>query len=219
MTIGLIKNVKKLDKNLGNYPIKNRDPGNIDIRLLYCDTLKHYKRTLRIKKTQYTHKQLSLIEESMNTNQFWEKWNKLKKSKPVELAIQNGDIWVNHFETLYKTLPNNPDPNQNQIITKLNELELAIKDNQNPLDSPITEQELKAKLCALKPKKASGLDAILNEMLKYTSTKFHLATLKLFNLILSVGYFPDIWNHGLITPIFKTGDKFDPNNYRGICEQ
>ncbi len=36
-------------------------------------------------------------------------------------------------------------------------------------------------------------------------------------MILSVGYFPDIWNQGLITPIFKNGDKFDPNNYRGIC--
>ncbi len=37
------------------------------------------------------------------------------------------------------------------------------------------------------------------------------------SLVLSVGYFPDIWNQGLITLIFKNGDKFDPNNYRGIC--
>ena len=51
----------------------------------------------------------------------------------------------------------------------------------------------------------------------FTSAKFQLAILKLFNLILSVDYFPDIWNQGLITPIFKKGDKFDPNNYRGIC--
>ena len=54
-------------------------------------------------------------------------------------------------------------------------------------------------------------------MLKLTGAKFQLAILKLFNLILSVGYFPDIWNQGLITPIFKNWDKFDPNKYRGIC--
>ncbi len=53
-------------------------------------------------------------------------------------------------------------------------------------------------------------------MIKHTSSKFQLAILKLFNVVLSVGYFPDIWNQGLITPIFKNGDKFDPNNYRGI---
>ena len=32
-----------------------------------------------------------------------------------------------------------------------------------------------------------------------------------------MGHFPESWSEGLITPIFKNGDKFDPNNYRGIC--
>ena len=41
--------------------------------------------------------------------------------------------------------------------------------------------------------------------------------IKLFNLILQSGEMPDIWCQGLITPIFKLGDKSDPANYRGIC--
>ena len=40
---------------------------------------------------------------------------------------------------------------------------------------------------------------------------------KLFNLILKSGIFPNEWCEGLITPIFKCGEKKDPTNYRGIC--
>ena len=40
--------------------------------------------------------------------------------------------------------------------------------------------------------------------------------IKLFNLILQSGKMPDIWCQGLITPIYKSGDKSDPTNYRGI---
>ena len=43
------------------------------------------------------------------------------------------------------------------------------------------------------------------------------AILKLFNLILNFGHFPDTWSQGLINSIFKSGDKYEPNNYRGIC--
>ena len=41
------------------------------------------------------------------------------------------------------------------------------------------------------------------EMFKFTSYEFLLSLLKQFILILSVGYFPDIWNQGPITPIFN----------------
>ena len=40
---------------------------------------------------------------------------------------------------------------------------------------------------------------------------------KLFNIILKAGIYPNTWCEGLITPIFKSGDKSDPGNYRGIC--
>ena len=41
--------------------------------------------------------------------------------------------------------------------------------------------------------------------------------IKLFNHILKSGKMPDVWCQGLITPIYKSGDKNDPTNYRGIC--
>ena len=39
---------------------------------------------------------------------------------------------------------------------------------------------------------------------------------KLFNLVLDSGYYPDIWNHGMIYTIYKSGPKYDPSNYHGI---
>ena len=39
----------------------------------------------------------------------------------------------------------------------------------------------------------------------------------LFNLVFITGCFPPIWCEGMITPIFKSRKKKDPNNYRGIC--
>ena len=41
--------------------------------------------------------------------------------------------------------------------------------------------------------------------------------LKLFNAVLTAGTMPQTWGGGLITPIFKSGTKSDPPNYRGIC--
>ena len=43
------------------------------------------------------------------------------------------------------------------------------------------------------------------------------AYLKLFNLIITVDQVPVIWCKGLITPVHKNGDPFDPDNYRPIC--
>ncbi len=109
------------------------------------------------------------------------------------------------------------NPGQTQKYETIIHMEHTICKYQNPLEYPITENELIDKTQALKNKKASGPDDILNEMLKNTEHKLRLALLKLFNLVLSVGNFPEAWNRGLITPIFKSGDKSDPNNYRGIC--
>uniref|UniRef100_A0A4W5RDT1 ribonuclease H n=1 Tax=Hucho hucho TaxID=62062 RepID=A0A4W5RDT1_9TELE len=54
-------------------------------------------------------------------------------------------------------------------------------------------------------------------MLKNSTPELQNAVLKLFNMVLTSGCFPDVWNQGLISPIHKSGDKSDPNNYRGIC--
>ena len=54
-------------------------------------------------------------------------------------------------------------------------------------------------------------------MIKYSCKNFPSVFEKLFNLILSSGIFPRTWCKGLISPNFKSREKTDPSNYRGIC--
>ena len=69
----------------------------------------------------------------------------------------------------------------------------------------------------LKRNKSAYSDRIKNEMIKCSIHILIQGYMKLFNLILQTGVFPDVWCEGLITPIFKSDDKLDCNNYRGIC--
>ena len=69
----------------------------------------------------------------------------------------------------------------------------------------------------LKPKKAPGPDKIRYEMLKSGIQFLNAALCKLFNLILQSGFFPSSWCEGIITSIYKSGNKHGPANYRGIC--
>ena len=68
----------------------------------------------------------------------------------------------------------------------------------------------------MKNNKASSFDQILNEMLKFGQTYIIDPLYKLFNNILSTGKFPVVWAKEIIVPIFKSGEKCNPSNYRGI---
>ena len=54
------------------------------------------------------------------------------------------------------------------IHDQIHILESTIKDYHNPLDSPFTLSELQDKIKPLQPKKACGVDGILNEIIKKT---------------------------------------------------
>ena len=68
----------------------------------------------------------------------------------------------------------------------------------------------------LKNGKKEGTDAILNEFIKTGNSTLILILVKLFNKILESGKFPKLWNHSIISSIFKSGDPNDCNNFRGI---
>ena len=124
-------------------------------------------------------------------------------------------LWTNYSNTF-----NNSIPLQTKItFSKLQDnIKEALKCKEqslrhfDELDNPFTEKEIRNGLKKLKNKKAPGNDRIRSEMLKYGCHLIITSLTKLFNLILGAGTFPNSWSMGLITPIFKTGDKSDNNN-------
>ena len=198
---------------------KHRDPQNNDLRNEYHKALKIYKDTLKQKKELFHRKQLNELDKASETSPslFWKTLKNIGDDFDDTMSNTSnitGNNWISHFATLHSkhTLHNE----QQNILNKLEELENN-KQNNNSLDDPITENEIRNAMKKLKNNKSAYSDRIKNEMIKSSIETLLKAYHKLFNLILECGCFPDLWCEGLITPIFKSGDKQEPSNYRGIC--
>ena len=105
---------------------------------------------------------------------------------------------------------------QLDINEKLQNLEKQ-SDCFNELDFPITDRKILSCAKALKTKKACGIDKISNEMIKSSIFLVCSVLTKLFNVILRSGFFPESWSMSIITPIFKSGSRSNPENSRHMC--
>ena len=81
---------------------------------------------------------------------------------------------------------------------------------------PFTIEEVEKAVKALKNNKACGWDKIAAETIKNGGNAMNQMLLKISNLAWLKGKNPEDWSKGLITPVFKKGDKLDPANYRAI---
>ncbi len=83
------------------------------------------------------------------------------------------------------------------------------------LNALVTSNELHDCIKRLKRNKSAGIDGILSEMVKDGSEVMHSCLLVIFNLML-VSHFPTQLSVGLITAVYKSGDKSDMSKYQGI---
>ena len=84
------------------------------------------------------------------------------------------------------------------------------------LDSPISEEEVKNAIEHLKLNKSPGPDGILAETLKNSLEHILSLFVLFFNHVFDTGQYPSAWSGAIIVPIHKSGDKDDPDHYRGI---
>ena len=120
------------------------------------------------------------------------------------------ETWLTHFQSLHTNDPRTSTQRQ-EIYIELKSLEKE-KEQLNYLEHTITEQEMGQAVKKLKNEKSPFVDKIRNEMIK-ASLESLMPFISNF-LILFCSQ--DIWCHGLITAIYKSGDKSDLTNYRGI---
>ena len=123
-------------------------------------------------------------------------------------------IWANHFRSLCLAAPQwvAPDINicENPVIKEIT-------------DSDVTWTEVQAVLKKLRKGKAAGNDMIPGEVYKLVqnetipNSQLSKSILALLNGIYNGTGFPLEWRDCTVVPIFKKGDKHDPNNYRGIA--
>ena len=79
-------------------------------------------------------------------------------------------------------------------------------DCEKVLNKDIDSKELLNIVKRLKSKKAVALDLISNDMIKFSTSTFKNALIKLFNLILKSNHIPKGWSQGLLTPVHKKGN-------------
>lgn len=82
--------------------------------------------------------------------------------------------------------------------------------------SIITEENVKLSIKKLKPKKATGADNVPSYIFKGCSEIFLKPLSYLFNLSLNTNTFPNKLKESVITPVFKSGDINNIQNYRPI---
>ena len=209
----MYKELKQMAHNL------SCNPKNHHLHQAYFSTKRKYKYLLKRKKRSYNSMMLNMLSntESRDPQSFWKTFNEIKKLNHLDHSRENPippTEWYEHFSKLFQH-PKNSDTDED--ITQF--VERHKNDYFNELNVKVNESEVRKAITLLKNKKACGHDGIPNEMIKaWTSSPVHIKLLcKHINHILTSGVFPDQWRPTLLTPVFKKGDKHNPQNYRGIA--
>lgn len=83
-------------------------------------------------------------------------------------------------------------------------------------EEELEEEEIEKQLRKMKRKKAAGMDGVTNEAWLYSEGKIRTKLKELIRRVWRGEGMPEEWREGVITPIYKKGDKRSADNYRRI---
>ena len=221
---------RKLLRSVSNK--KHHEPNNVNLRIDHKETTKMFNSICHKKRNSFWSKKMHTINDNINTEEFWNTWKEMDENIEQTNFSDNkhGEVWQNYYQKLYTKSNNLKDSlpvdlggtfenflKQNKVNIPESKRVKLTNDCEKVLNKDIDNKELLNVVKRLKSKKAVALDLISNEMIKFSTSAFKNALIKLFNLILKSNHIPKGWSQGLITPVHKKGDKLNPDNYRGIC--
>jgi len=88
--------------------------------------------------------------------------------------------------------------------------------NSETYNTKITKDEAKKAMRICVANKATGMDKIKNEFIKYGGDEMVEALVMMMNVLWEKERIPDEWLNANIIPIHKADDTHIPNNYRPI---
>uniref|UniRef100_UPI003AF4937F reverse transcriptase family protein n=2 Tax=Thiolapillus sp. TaxID=2017437 RepID=UPI003AF4937F len=176
-------------------------------RIGYITCRKRYRTLIKNKKQNYKIERVqNLLAKSNDPKQFWREVRSVNRVAQQQPKISE-DEWFNHFKSVLGTEPTSVQP----VVT-----DEADPLSADELDCPITESEITRAVEHLKTNKSPGMDGIYAEMIKNSLPQILPFLVVLFNRIFDLSEYPTAWTNAIIVPIHKSGDKNDPDNYRGI---
>lgn len=182
----------------------------------YTQARSAYKIAVRNAKYEYAKQQTEKLNKAKRKNAK-EYWKMLKNMGSSKRAV---GLSANKFYDYFKAV-NNPEdrffqPDDDVLHFNERVVHGEFQVMFQELDVEITVYEINKAVKNLKQSKSGGPDQLLNEFLKYGFDALRPYLLKLYNIILSTGFFPTSWGEGFIIPIFKKGNVENVENYRGI---
>ena len=202
------QNLNRLARNCSSHPFCT------EIRSIYHSERNKHSRLMKQRRSKF----LSRLNESIENGHCldWKKFKQLKQTNENKISLDKFDLlsFYEYFTNLYKKSDNDPEfTNLTNNFKNLNKD--ATSSQTKILNEPMSKEELDNALKKLHVNKSTSEDAISNEMLKNINPSGHECMLKLFNHCLTAGTYP--WHTSVITPIFKAGDPYNPDNYRAIA--
>ena len=190
-----------------------------------------YNKLIKAAKTNYYTKQ---IEEAKNNPiKTWailnEVLSKAKNKAPIptkinvsqseqfHTEIQNPDVIAEFFNSFFASVGERTSSSiENADTANPFDYMAQIHTKDSLFLTPTTPIEVINTAMSIKSKASTGIDGISNKLVKHIITFIAEPLAHIFNQSFLTGSFPDLYKIAKVIPLFKSGDKNNPTNYRPI---